>query len=101
LLTIGTADWTQAFGKALPVECTQQWSTPCTAHTAVLPPTKHLQGPLWVYFSLETHHTSEVIPHWGLNSLQVDWSSPKIFFLIVRGISTVRKATHRTEVARD
>lgn len=68
LLTIGTADWTQAFGKALPLGCTQQGSTPCIAHTAVLPPTKPLQGPLWVYFTLETHHTSDVIPHWGLNS---------------------------------
>lgn len=67
LLTIGTADWTQAFGKALPLGCTQQGSTPCTAHTAVLPPTKPLQGHLWVYFSLETHHASDVIPHRGLN----------------------------------
>lgn len=68
LLTIGTADWTQALGKALPLGCTQQGPTLCVAHTAVLPPTKPLQGPLWVYFSLETHHTSDVIPHWGLNS---------------------------------
>lgn len=84
LLSIGTVDWTQALGKALPLRCTQPRSTLYAAHTEVLPPTKPLRSSFCIYFSLETHHTSDIISPWGLNSFQVDWLRPKTFLWIYK-----------------